>query len=241
MALALIVSAQVFAPSRPPPKADVFLLPPKDLKHFTFGYRENIADMMWIRVIQDFDYCENTKKRKLLTEAGPLVNAVCTKGWVYQMLDTITELAPKFRIPYIAGGLLLDAAVNDKEGAGAIYEKGLAEFPHDWGLQYHAAYYFLDVKKDPARAAALLVEAGKNGAPAWVISLAGRLYSKVGQALLAKSVLEEFLSKKLDERWERRIRERLEAVNKELEAAKANEANAPSPSSPPSPPPAPAN
>ncbi|MCB0384205.1 MAG: hypothetical protein KDD43_02335, partial [Bdellovibrionales bacterium] len=33
------------------------LRPPENIEHFTFGYRDSIADGLWIRTIQDFEFC----------------------------------------------------------------------------------------------------------------------------------------------------------------------------------------
>ncbi len=217
--VALISYVAIFSPPRAKPEYR-FLLPPKHMKYFTLGYAENVADGMWIRVIQDLDVCELTKNRRDEYTPGPIVNAQCRLGWVYSMLDAITELSPKFYPPYLNGALMLTVIVNDDEGSGRIFEKGIARYPNDWRLNYYAAYLYISSLNNLDRAAELLVQAGKNGAPQWVHSLAARIYTESGQALLAKSVLESVLASEVDERYGQRIRDRLEVVNQVLKGTR---------------------
>jgi hypothetical protein len=88
------------------------LYPPTEIRHFTLGYSEIVADLLWLRTIQDFDYCENRP-------AGALPSGAykCNRGWVFHMIDSVTELAPNFRTPYTTGALVLSVIVNDVSGA----------------------------------------------------------------------------------------------------------------------------
>ena len=235
----IILGIAIIALSRPSAESAkserrILLLPPRDLIHFSLGYNENIADGMWLRTIQDLDYCEQNKPEALLLGSeptaplavplpAPIKNDTCKRGWVFHMIDQVTELAPRFRIPYVSGALMLSTVVNDAEGATAIYNKALERFPLDWHLQYYAANHFLNDGGDPQRAAALLVEAGKHGAPSWVFSLASRLFTKAGKAFLAKSVLTEALAGNENERWGPRLQQALDYANEQLKNAAAEE------------------
>lgn len=42
------------------------------IEHLSLGYSENLADSMWIRAIQDFNYCEKKAEKKCQA-----------KGWLY--------------------------------------------------------------------------------------------------------------------------------------------------------------
>lgn len=154
---------------------------PRGIERFAFGAREVIADLGWLRSIQDFDYCE--KK-----EAAHLCRG---NGWLARMLDVVTDLSPKFRAPYASGGMALSIIISDRAGATSLFEKGLAQYPDDWIISYKAAYHFLYEENDPARAAQLMENAAKHGAPGWVYSLAGRLYTRAGKRELALRLLEE--------------------------------------------------
>jgi hypothetical protein len=162
-----------------------FIPPPPIIKYFHFGYSETMADIFWIRVVQDMSVCEKAPD----SVAGSNAHVACDKGWVFRMLDLVTDLAPHFKMPYYYGATTLSVLVNDAQGAKIIFDKGLKEMPDSWDIAYRAAYHYMVELKDNKRAAELLIQAAKNGAPGWVYSLAGRLYSEDGQNFLARSVL----------------------------------------------------
>lgn len=153
--------------------------PPDDLAHFVFGYNEVIADMMWVRSLQDFDYCENKVDE---------INCV-GNSWVYRMINTIVTLSPHFREAYASGALALTVMVNDIEGASKIFDKAVAAFPNDWTILYRAAYQALIEEKDNEKAAALMLRAAQNGAPEWLYQASARLYSEEGKIVVAEGIL----------------------------------------------------
>jgi hypothetical protein len=163
------------------PQKGLLLHPLPYMDKLSFGYHEVLADAMWIRAVQDLDYCEEKTNENLCRN----------QGWLYQMLETVTNLSPQFRVPYAAGALALTVVISDIDGATKIFEKGIKAFPRDWPLLYRAAYHYLYEVKDNKRAADLLVQAGQNGAPPWVFSLASRLYSDSGNLELAESLVVE--------------------------------------------------
>jgi hypothetical protein len=195
-----------------------FLIPPSHLKYFSLGYNEIVADGLWLRVIQDFDHCEGKPgdKRK-----GAVNCAAMDRGWVYHMLDAVTELAPHFRMPYIHGGTMLSVVLADKEGARLLYDRALVNFPNDWKLEYQAAYHYLYELHEPLKASELLVAAGKDGAPRWVFSLAARLMSEEGKDLLGKSMLESVIEANPDASFTPRLQQRLDEINQKLKAQSA--------------------
>lgn len=190
------------------------ILAPREMKYFTLGYSEVVADTLWLRVIQDFEYCEKRKVYRATSYSA--TEAVCERGWVYHMVDAITELAPKFRHPYLYGGLFLSVLVNDIEGAAALLGKAVERFPQDWQLIYLAGYHAALEEKDELKASRLLAQAGRAGAPPWIFSLAAKLSEKEGKVELSKSILEEALKMNLDPATEERIKTRLHEVDAEL-------------------------
>lgn len=179
------------------------LPPPRGIEHFSLGYNENLSDSLWLRVIQDIDHCDAGEvKRGEQCKGTPL-------GWVFRMLEAITNLTPTFRMPYNHGATILSVVVNDKEGARQIFDRGIEQFPNDWSLQFRAAYHYLYEIGDDRKAAELLTMAGKNGAPQWVYGLAARLYTKEGQAELAKTVLQSVLEEDPDSKYAEKLRGRL--------------------------------
>lgn len=197
----------------------IYVPPPQYIKHLHFGYAEAMADSFWIRAIQDFDYCENTQdaevkseeeilskdvtvhKKELEGEFSHVLSQItslnkglksCQNGWLAQMLDATTELAPRFKTVYLTGATSLSVILNDFEGASKLFNKGIRQFPDDWRLPYNAAYHFMYDRQDLARAAELLKLAAEKGAPPWVNSLAARAYTASGQGELAIRTLMAF-------------------------------------------------
>ena len=204
--------------------------PPKNLEYFSFGYRDSIADSLWIRWIQDMEVCGKPKiKRKEFDKKYGIKNLglkvgkvkvdylkkdVCDKGWSYLMLDAITDLSPRFEIPYSAGGNSLSVIVDDHEGARLIYEKGLKLLKDNWRIRFVAAYLYLYELQTPKKAAELLFEAAKKGAPSWTYSLASRLFKKTGQIELGIISLTNHLKNVKDEKQKKEIVERIENLKR---------------------------
>lgn len=176
--------------------------PIPNMEKFSFGYAEVLADILWIRALQDFDYCESTGNN----------NKCRGNSWLYQMLDAITNLSTDFRIPYATGGLALSVLVGDTPGATKFFDKGVTSFPHDWPILYRAAYHYLYEVNDKKKAAELLIQAGKNGAPQWVFTLAGRLYSDSGNLDLAEAMLIEMRKSKQDAILIERLQKKIESI-----------------------------
>lgn len=217
------------------------VVPPSSLKYFHFGYSESIADSLWIRLIQDFEYCrpsthmtvepsDQNKKRASIEERVNLqgknfidelmsdpVENICEKGWSYQMLDLITELSPGFQLAHRLGATNLSVLARDRVGATLIFDKAIERFPKDWTLLYRAAYHALYEEKNLETAATRLRQAAEAGGPVWLYSLASRLYEKTGQAILGHSVLSQFVKEAKDyPHWQEKAKGRLERLKKQL-------------------------
>ncbi|MEC9282075.1 MAG: hypothetical protein VX642_05145 [Bdellovibrionota bacterium] len=195
------------------------LYPLENQSKFSLGFSNFVADLYWLRVIQNLDYCESSGEKsvnsglgvdKILAETlGP---SRCNKGWVFQMLDLITDLAPKFRRVYRVGAEMLSVAVDDREGARIIFEKGLKRFPEYWELAYSASYHYLFEYQNPQRAGELLEQAAYSGGPFWFLQMAGTMYSRAGKLLLAEVTLRSYVDKYKGQRGEEAAKKRLEEV-----------------------------
>lgn len=157
--------------------------PPPHIEYMSFGFSEVLADSLWLSLIQDFDECE------LMFKVGPYVQKKCDRGWAFQMLNAITLLAPRFRMPYATGPVVLSILNSDVEGANVIFERAISAFPNDWPILYRAAYHYMFDKKDNKKAAELLLASAKNGGPGWLPALAAKLYTEEGELELSLSTL----------------------------------------------------
>lgn len=187
-----------------PRPSEQYLAPSREIVNYTFGHQHVIADLLWVRLIQDFDYCE--KKINEMDCVG--------KSWLFRMLDIATELDPKFGIAYRAGATALTVIISDYAGASIIFDKGVERMPTDWQLAYRAAYHAIYEEKNKPKAAALLKQAGQYGAPVWVFSLAGRLWAESGEVELAEALLKEMILTEKDPNIIKRLQDKLESVRK---------------------------
>jgi hypothetical protein len=83
-------------------------------------------------------------------------------------------------------------------------------------MSYRAAYHYLYEINEPTRAAELLIQSARNGAPPWVYALAARLYTATGRAQLGKTILEDALAMDPTGPAVGRIKQRLDEINKIL-------------------------
>lgn len=212
------------------------MVPPENIERFTFGYRDSIADSLWIRTIQDFEYCGSQAKE--LGEAAPvfpgvpelekqMAKAKCEKGWAFHMLNEITDLSPKFEVIYTMGAPGLSIVVDDREGAEILFDKGIAALPKNWQIPYMAGYHAMYETRKFEKAGDLLKRAGDLGAPEWVYFLATRFYSRAGRAELGRAVLLEYIKNFPPDEVPPRALDRLREVEAVLaeEKAKAKSAN----------------
>ena len=177
------------------------------------GYGEVVADIMWIRTIQDLDYCDKM-----------VANNTCqNQSWLFKMLDAITNLSPSFRMPYAAGSLALTVMLTDIEGATKIFDKGIRVYPNDWPLLYNAAYHYLYEVKDKKKAAELLIRAAENGGPPFIYALAGRLYSDSGHLDLAESLLQRMIDEKQDPILIKRLTDKIAQIKSESQTKKTSQ------------------
>jgi hypothetical protein len=110
-----------------PADADLLYLPaPAHLRIMSLGYREPLADLIWIRA--------------LIFTGTHIGNENIT--WSDKYVDAITHLAPRFQRAYLWAGISAiysgDATISRSmvERAANIYRRGLLEFPESHELHY---------------------------------------------------------------------------------------------------------
>ncbi|MFN8943877.1 MAG: hypothetical protein ACK5WZ_04545 [Pseudobdellovibrionaceae bacterium] len=182
-------------------------VPSPRLQYFTFGYRDLVADLFWLRTIQNFDYCDSVK----LTNSDGL--KICNENsFLYRLLDLVTELSPNFRMPYASGGLALSVIITDVSGASHIFEKGTFNFPTDWPILYRSAYHAMIEEKNKKKAAYLLVEAARNGGPQWLYALSGKLFIEGGDLEMSLRLIDELNESADGKDISERIRKKIESA-----------------------------
>jgi len=211
-----------------------FMIPPKNIEHFSFGYRDSIADSFWVRTIQNFEYCgAEGDSSQIISEAPrwdadsslekPQKQARCQKGWGFHMLNEITDLSPKFETIYTMAAPGLSIVVDDREGAEIIFDKGIEAFPDNWQIPYMAAYHALFETRKFEKAAQLLYKVGDLGGPEWVYFLATKVYSRIGQAELGLAVITQYIKNFEPDKIPEHAKKRLAEVQAMLLSARAQQ------------------
>ena len=184
------------------------------MKHFSFGFQEVYADILWMRLLQNIDFCQSR-------DGIPIYDGTkkysCDKGWSYKMTDLITELAPRFLSPYKIAGSIMSVIMGDKKGAKKIYDKGMKNFPNNWRLHFSAAYHYLIELEDHKGAIPILIKTADLGGPFWLHALAAKSYQKIGQLLLARETLKSAIANNRSSEYREAFENRLKEVEKELE------------------------
>lgn len=105
------------------------------LKLAVLGYRQVVADLIWLQAVQHIG-------AKRDTQAGYM--------WTYHAVDVLTDLDPTFVPPYQATGLFLGVLVGRHEEGVAILKKGIQHNPSHWQLPFLAGYISYYERCDPA-------------------------------------------------------------------------------------------
>ncbi len=197
--------------------------PSPGIKFFTMGYDNLLTGAMWISMLPEDGTCDQTDSKEVSYNGGTTLKEVLSKhlkpsrchlSWVYEMLNVMSILTPRFYSIYSIGGTLLSVIVDDREGAKLIFDKGVKEFPTDWRITFQAGYHYLYELQNAKRATELLTMSYLHGGPSYIPSLLGGLYTEMGQLSFAKKVIEDFIKTHPGGMLEDKAIERLKEVNR---------------------------
>lgn len=196
-------------------KQDIFYFSPsKHIKYFSFGFPDLLADILWMRLLQNIDFCSS---KKGLPVYDGTKRYHCVEGWSYKMTHAITELSPRFSSPYKLAGPILSVIQGDKIGAKKIFDKAIKVFPEDWRLHFSASYHYLVELEKEEEAIPLMIKTADLGGPSWLYVLATKTYLKQGKWLLAKELIGELMKKEtLSEQQKETLKNRLKKIQQEM-------------------------
>lgn len=198
-------------------KKPFYFTPPELIRYFAFGFPDLYADILWMRLIQDIDFCSSEKG---LPVYDGKKKYRCETGWSYKMTDAITELAPRFLKPYEISGSIMSVIMGDKLGAKKIYDKGVERFPNNWKMHFYAGYHYLLELKEEEKAAKLLRRAADLGGPFWLYALSAKTYEKMGKLILSRQILMEAIKKDWTGQYKKALEYKLQQVEEEIQKSK---------------------
>lgn len=169
------------------------------LKIASLGYRELIADLLWIQSIQ-------VMGEKRVSESSG--------RWLYRAFDIITTLDPKFVRAYEAGGLALTTLVVLPEESNRLMMKGMRHNPTEWKLPFLIGINYFYELYDDATAAEYMSQAARlPGAPsASLAKIAANFYVSGHSPQQAVNLLAELYQKATDENAKNLLEIRLKIV-----------------------------
>ncbi|RMG98431.1 MAG: hypothetical protein D6705_05930 [Deltaproteobacteria bacterium] len=197
----------------------LYLPPPEHLAWMSLGYREALADLIWVRA--------------LVFAGTHLTDDEIV--WTDRYTEAITYLAPRFHRPYLWGGIsaiYVGGKAVDRsmvERAIRIYRMGLAQFPESHELLYRLGMLLLhqvpitpgytpeEIAEAKAEGARLIRKAAAFGADPLVRQYAASLIDDYAGRQLAI----QFLRSQILEAEDEHLREMLRAKLAEIGGSEA--------------------
>jgi len=125
----------------------------KTLKALAFGYHNLAADLLFIWSIQFYSTYYISNRFDFLE----------------RVYDTITDITPQYKEPYVIGSLIMAMEARDIPMALRLLDKGSLRNPEEYMFDQEAGFYCYKYLKDYARAEQYYNRAAaKPGAPAFI-------------------------------------------------------------------------
>jgi hypothetical protein len=171
------------------------------LRLAVLGYRQVVADLIWLQAVQHIG-------AKRDTQLG--------YRWTYHAVDVLTDLDPTFVPPYQATGIFLGVLVGRHEEGVAILSKGFRHNPASWQLPFFAGYISYYERCDSVVGGQYLrLAAQVPGAPAYLPKLATRMTVESGDPTAALEFLDRFARTVTDERVREALMQRMKEIVQE--------------------------
>jgi len=153
------------------------------LDTIALGYRNLLAEVLWIRTLSWF--------------GAHVRDADYT--YLGELLAAITQLNPRAEHAYYMAGAVLPWNTGNTYLSRPLLEKAMQAFPDDWRWPYYRGFNAYWFDHDKPEAARLLTQAaGLSGAPPQVMSLALRMQASAGELQTALLFVEQLLQENQD-------------------------------------------
>jgi len=151
---------------------------------FSFGFRNLFADLSWLGAVQ---------------VAGTRKLTPNDYDRLVLMIQTVVQFDPKFKVPYLLGGLILGDSRPHVQEALKILDQGRATHPDDWRFPFYVGYLHYFSLGDPVEGGKALESAAKiDGSPGYLPLLAARMLSEGRKPETALRFLTEMMRQETD-------------------------------------------
>lgn len=173
----------------------------KYLKVAVLGYREVVADFLWLKAVQGLAGKQQTRQGYL---------------GAYHAVDVLTELDPQFVHAYQYTGTVLGVVAGMVKESIALLTKGVRHNPAAWQLSFFLGYDYYYELGDPASAAKHFQTASlQSGAPSWLAGLAARMAVEANDPGAALEFLQRLYAQTSDEQLREGLARRIREVTAE--------------------------
>jgi tetratricopeptide (TPR) repeat protein len=204
LGVAVVVALSLVEAQRPDHRraAELASLPKGEyLKVVVLGYRQAVADLIWIKAVQH------------LGERKPSIQSYL---WAYHAADVLTDLDPKFAFVYQSVGTVLGVWAERPNESIAILTKGMAHNPTVWELPFFVGYDYYYLLNQPREASRFFQRAAEiPGSPDYLPRLAVRMSVEAGDHAAALEFLQRLYVQTNDERVRAGLQRRILEVQTE--------------------------
>ena len=164
---------------------------------FAFGFRNVLADIVWLEAVQ---------------VAGNQKMTHRDYDHLFDLLIVEANFDPKFEIPYLLGGLVLGESPPHAENALRILGRGKNQYPADWRFPFYMGFtHYFSLGDGLAGGGAIAEAARLPGSPPYLPGLASRMLTEAREPEAALELLEPIVKQESDPArravLERRVRE----------------------------------
>ena len=165
---------------------------------FSFGFRNFFADLSWLGAVQ---------------VAGTRKLTPNDYDRLVLMIQTVVHFDPKFKVPYLLGGVILGDSGPHVPEALKILNLGRANHPDDWRFPFYVGYLHYFSLGDPVEGGKALESAAKiDGSPQYLPLLAARMFSEGRKPETALRFLTEMMRQENDPARLEVLRRRIQEV-----------------------------
>jgi hypothetical protein len=165
---------------------------------FSFGFRNLFADLSWLGAIQ---------------VAGTRKLTPNDYDRLALMIQTVVQFDPRFKVPYLLGGIILGDSQAHVEEALKILTLGRANHPDDWRFPFYVGYLHYFSLGDPVEGGKALESAAKiEGSPPYLPLLAARMFSEGRKPDTALRFLNEMMRQENDPTRQEVLKRRIHEV-----------------------------
>ena len=185
---------------RPHLYANLYLPSGKLIQEASLGYKQIVADMIWLSAVQYY---------------GGYRRDYHDLSYFEGLIDIVTDLDPHFIFPYTFGALVLSQDMSSFDRGIQILKRGMHRNPTSWELPFEIGFLSYVDARDPDMAARYFDLASRlPGAPERAKRFAAFVYSTSGHQETSIKMWEEILAT-TEEPYMRELAERyLEKLKK---------------------------